>query len=237
MTELDTSASTGLVPAIDAPPTFTELVYLTLTATWHTIRQHHPDAPEVVLAFGAGTSKHRPGETRWGHFAANRWEDRDRNRLHELFVSGEALELGAGHVLTTLLHEASHGVAQVRGIADTSRAGRYHNQRFKTLGEELGLTVARAGSNGWAGTTLAPGTALRYSAELDQLTAAITAYRRAEVADARGGRGGGGNLLVTVCDCPRKIRVARSTLELGSIWCGICDAQFTEMNTEGSEAA
>ena len=59
----------------------------------------------------------------------------------ELFVGGEGLSQGAESVRATLLHEAAHGLSDVRQIQDTSRQGRYHNTRYKALGEELGLVV------------------------------------------------------------------------------------------------
>ncbi|WP_156046190.1 hypothetical protein [Herbidospora cretacea] len=52
----------------------------------------------------------------------------------ELFIAGELLALGAARVLQTMLHEAAHALAHVRGIKDTSRSGnRYHNSLFAEL--------------------------------------------------------------------------------------------------------
>ncbi|WP_297495484.1 hypothetical protein [Pseudonocardia sp.] len=42
-------------------------------------------------------------------------------------------------MLATLLHEAAHALAHVRGIKDSSRQGRWHNAKFKALSEELGI--------------------------------------------------------------------------------------------------
>jgi hypothetical protein len=42
------------------------------------------------------------------------------------------------------MHEATHGVAWTRQIADTSRQGRSHNGRFRAIAEELGLEVTAA---------------------------------------------------------------------------------------------
>jgi hypothetical protein len=44
-------------------------------------------------------------------------------------------------VLGILLPEAAHAIADRRGIKDTSRQGRYHNARFRTLADEVGLEV------------------------------------------------------------------------------------------------
>ena len=48
-------------------------------------------------------------------------------------------------MLATLLHEAAHALARVREIQDTSRQGRYHNQRCSTR-----VSASRAGrSSPW----------------------------------------------------------------------------------------
>jgi hypothetical protein len=106
------------------------------------------------------------------------------------------------------------------------RQGRYHNARFRQLGEEVGLAITRVPRIGWSGTALASGTATEYIAGLTGLAAAITAYRYAEGfnptgpggGDGEGGRGGHGgsggsgnrpkNGLVLICDCHGRIRVA-----------------------------
>ena len=62
-------------------------------------------------------------------------------------------------VLGTLLHEAAHGLAQARGIQDTSRQGRYHNRRYATLARELGLEVTSVQPIGWSATTVPDPTA------------------------------------------------------------------------------
>lgn len=54
-------------------------------------------------------------------------------RWAEVFVGGEGLARGPADVLATLLHEAAHALAHVRGIQDTSRQGRWHNAQFKAL--------------------------------------------------------------------------------------------------------
>jgi hypothetical protein len=225
---------TGAVPA----PTITEQLVAALTAAWRAIQAQHPEVPDVVLTLGSGTlGKRGKGELALGHFARGRWQlaepgegDADEG-LHELFVSGEGLRRGAADVLATLLHEAAHGLAVVRGIQDTSRQGRYHNKRFKALGEELGLVITEDGPLGWSGTTLGPEAEQRYADVLRQLAAAMTAYRRAEQ-PGMAGKSKTTNLLVAMCACPRKIRVARATLSEAPIVCGACRAEFTAEENE-----
>ncbi|RSN46571.1 hypothetical protein DMH08_35705 [Actinomadura sp. WAC 06369] len=210
--------------------------------TWAAIRRRHADVPRVVVTIGSGTIGAAPGRVTLGHYAGARWVHRDAGDLAELFVAGEGLEQGPRELLGTLLHEAAHGVAHTRGIQDTSRQGRWHNARFKALGEELGLTLAKDERIGWSTTTVPDETARAYAAELDRLAAAITAHRRSEHIAIAAGAGGGGhggtveggrtssnNGLAARCGCepPRRIRVAPSVLDLGTITCGLCGKEFT----------
>jgi hypothetical protein len=195
-----------------------------LEATWASIVRRHPEVPKAVLVVASGTDGRKATEPRWGHFAALRRVQGDA-QLPEVLVAGEGLIRGAEPVLATLLHEAAHGLAHVRRISDTSRQGRYHNRRYKALAEELGLDVAEVGTIGWSSTTLRASTVQTYRRELDRLQAALTLYRRAEPT-AGGTRSKSTNLLPCSCTCPRRIRVARSTLDAGPIVCGICEQDF-----------
>jgi hypothetical protein len=137
-------------------------------------------------------------------------------------------------VLATLLHEAAHALAHVRDIADTSRGGRYHNQRYSRLAVELGLDVAKVGTIGWSATTLAEGTTKVYAAALAKLDAALAAYRHGEV---QGGRKSSNNGLVLICGCaePRKLRVSRKVFAQGPIFCGVCGCDFTGGEAEDTD--
>lgn len=217
--------------------TITERLVFALTVAWRAIQTHHPEVPDVVLTIGSGTIGRRGGEATLGHFAVARWqlagdEGDQAAGLPELFVSGEGLRRGADEVLATLLHEAAHGLAAVRGITETSRYGRYHNKRFKALGEELGLVITEVDRIGWSGSALSPQAGQRYTEVLAGLAAAMTAFRRAEHHGPTG-RSKTKNLLVAECACPRKIRVAGSTLAAAPITCGACDQEFTAPEDDG----
>jgi hypothetical protein len=196
-----------------------------LAATWRAIQHHHPDIPPVILTLGADT----PSQCGLGHFARNRWhhdQDAEDAELHELLISGEGLHTGAEGVLATLLHHAAHALATARGITDTSNRGYYHNKRYKALAEELGLTVTDAGPRGWQNTTLPPATAHTYTPQLHQLTTALTIYPHTQTptttttAKSR-------NKIAAVCQCPRRIWAARTTLAQAPILCTQCGTPFT----------
>ena len=89
--------------------------------------------------------------------------------LSEVLITRDGLTDQAAQVLATLLHEAAHSVAWQRGVKDTSRQGRYHNHRFQTVAEEVGLQVQRDSRFGWTRTDLRASTAAAYSGVLRDL--------------------------------------------------------------------
>ena len=157
-----------------------------------------------------------------GHFAPHRWQVQGADR-HEVLVGGEGLQRGPLEVLGTLLHEAAHGLAQARGVQDTSRQGRYHNRRYATLARELGLQVTQVKPIGWSATTVPEHTAA-YAGQLQELQAALVLWRRQEHRSGAGPRSR--NLLAATCGCGRRIRVAKTTLAEALILCGACAQPF-----------
>jgi hypothetical protein len=127
-------------------------------------------------------------------------------------------------VLGTLLHEAAHGLADARGIQDTSRQGRYHSRRYARLAAEVGLDVAHDAKTGWSQTTVGDQLAEAYADVLGGLDAALGLWRYAEqqLPASTGSR----NLLACACGCGRKLRVAKATLEQAPIVCGACEEPF-----------
>lgn len=238
-----------------------------VSATWAAIRVRHPQVPAVVVTFGSGTLGTTRGQERLGHFAGGRWlpgrapgaEDggsdpvavTEGEALAELFVGGQGLCLGAVELLDTLLHEAAHALAHGRGIADTSRQGRYHNARYRKVALELGLDVAEDEKLGWTKTTVPASTRAAYAPQLDALRTALLAWRRPEAdarrvvpspgtgqaepgeqdgtadADARRKKNG----VVARCAClapaARQFRISEPVLALGPIICAACEQPFT----------
>jgi hypothetical protein len=196
------------------------LLVAALEHTWQTIRRRHPDVPGAVLVVASGTDGKR---LNWGHFAPHRWQVNGADR-HEVLVGGEGLQRGPLEVLGTLLHEAAHGLAQARGVQDTSRQGRYHNRRYATLARELGLEVASVKPIGWSATTVPAAAAAAYAGQLEELRAALVLWRRQEHRIGTGPRSR--NLLAATCGCGRRIRAAKATLAEAPILCGACQKSF-----------
>jgi hypothetical protein len=196
------------------------LLVAALEHTWQSIRSRHPDVPDAVLVVASGAEGKR---LNLGHFAPHRWQVNGADR-HEVLVGGEGLQRGPLDVLGTLLHEAAHGLAQGRGVQDTSRQGRYHNRRYATLARELGLEVTSVQPIGWSATTVPEPTAVAYAGQLEDLAAALVLWRRQEHRIGTGPRSR--NLLAASCGCGRRIRVAKTTLAEAPILCAACQQPF-----------
>jgi hypothetical protein len=99
------------------------------------------------------------------------------------------------------------------------------NRRYATLARELGLDVAYRDPIGWSATSVPDPATARYAETLTELTEALVLWRRAEQASPVGPRRSR-NALACSCDCGRRIRVARSVLELAPILCAGCAQPF-----------
>jgi hypothetical protein len=196
-----------------------------LELCWSAIRTRHPQVPAAVVVIGPGSTSKPNDALKLGHFAALRWQH-GPDRLPEVLVSGEGLARTPEEVFTTLVHEAAHGLADARSIQDTSRQGRWHNARFAALADELGLIPAKDDRLGWSPCRLPQSTRDTYAAVIDELAAAMGAYRHPDepLQRTRASNNNGHSL---TCACPRRIRVSHTTAEEGPIVCGRCHATFT----------
>jgi len=192
-----------------------------LEDTWRAIQHHHGEVPPVVVIIASGTDGK---QARWGHHAPQRWHVANQDRA-EIMISGEGLRRGARSVLGTLLHEAAHVLSAARGVQDTSRQGRYHNKKFKTHAEELGITVQHDPKLGWSVTTVPDETAGRYAEQVSALDTAMKLWRHAENQATTTGRRNT-NLTAATCPCGRTIRIAASNLEAAPVICGACGGTF-----------
>jgi hypothetical protein len=189
---------------MSAPDDTTPLI-LTLEVAWHTIREHHPDLPGAAFTI-APTDR-------------DRWEH--RGDVVAVAVGRAAVRRGAEGILNALLRAAARALAHERGVRVTSRRGRYFNDRFRKIGEEVGLTFGAADPGyGWVTSTPAPTTIDRYADTLAVLAAAAPAKLPPVPRRPRKGQ------RAAACECPRMIRVARTVLERGPIVCTVCGQPF-----------
>lgn len=212
-------------------------IVLALEAAWRDIQQRHEEIPAVVMI--TGTARQLGGD-RWGHHWPDRWHYAQNDRRDpELFIAGELLAHGGRRVLQTLLHEATHALAHVRQIQDTSRQGRYHNRRFVQLAGELGLDppATTDKTRGLNAAELGDTTAETYRDTITSLDRAIVAYleEHPELTGGNGGAGGtgkgsgrGGRRLATECACtpPRRLQLTPKAIDEGPVICGLCGEPF-----------
>lgn len=78
---------------------------------------------------------------------------------HEINISANYIGQRTVHqTITTLMHEMVHLYNCQNSIQDTSRAGIYHNKKFKEAAEAHGLSIEFDDNIGWSLTTLKPDT-------------------------------------------------------------------------------
>lgn len=216
-----------------------------LEACWKAIRAVHPELPDAVILVGPGDEN--PALLKWGHWAPARWKVPQHGHRSEVLIAGESLRRPARDTFETLLHEAAHGLAWARKIQDTSRQCRYHNQAYKKIAEEVGLTVKKHKTYGWTITSIPEETCGRYAAALALLESEIEANKKAhrlgrlerdgqgdedgegDAGDGEGeGDGDGSKRASTTrqCGCGRQIRVSQAEYLKGYIMCGICGKPF-----------
>jgi hypothetical protein len=136
----------------------------------------------------------------------------------EHFTTGE-------EILSTLLHEVAHSMNHMNGIKDCS-ANQYHNAKFKTQAEALGLETHEIKGKGYATTTLTEFGAKRWSKALAILTKALELTATGEGTSAKP-KGRNTNLIKAVCDCDQIIRASASVIKSG-VTCNECESEFKE---------
>jgi hypothetical protein len=207
-----------------------------LDTAWSAIRDRHPDVPPAVVTLGAswdrsGRPPAAPADR--GHqvsLTGARWTGEGDAALPELVVTAAALEDDAESLLAALLHTAAHAIGDARGVATTSRQGRYHNAKYADLAREVGLAVEQNPTGGWSETTLAVDTAVHYATELRQLRELREQLgdRQEEPRSVSTGRKSWAPV-PALCGCSpaRRIRVSPTVFERGGIRCDICGKTFT----------
>lgn len=153
-------------------------VIVALEAAWEAIRANVQattgvELPPVVIVTGSGVAH---GSLTWAHFMPEGWvEHGTQARSHEVFISGERLATGGKLTLQSLLHEATHLVAHLQGVADCSR-GSYHNGEFRRLAATMGLEYTHGGADariGYSAVTLDALAEMYYGEVINGLDRAI----------------------------------------------------------------
>jgi hypothetical protein len=127
-------------------------------------------------------------------------------------------------LLSTLLHEVAHSLNHKNGITDCS-SNQYHNAKFKTQAEALGLKTHEIKGKGYASTELTELGAKRWKKALTILTNAfdLTAIGGEQAKP----KGRNTNLIKAMCDCEQIIRASRSVIDAG-VSCDTCGGKFNE---------
>jgi hypothetical protein len=182
-----------------------------------------PELPDVLIAI-------TPTALRADH-GPERWKKGDSGAVTGLVVSAETLEQGPVPVLAAVLHDAAHLLSWVRGIQDTTMRGAYHNQKYLTAAEEVGLEwpadAERSPTRGFVDPRLTEAALRRHAPDLKVLEDVIPqtlphlvippsqSTRRTERLTAR-----------CQCDPPRLIRISQTAMSAGPITCGVCGQRF-----------
>lgn len=88
----------------------------------------------------------------YGHFTAYDAWHTENEGFKEINIGAGTLDRPIENVTATLLHEMVHEYCLLHGIKDTSRAGQYHNKRFKQEAEKRGLHIDYNSRIGWSVT-------------------------------------------------------------------------------------
>lgn len=127
-------------------------------------------------------------------------------------------------LLSTLLHEVAHSLNHANGIEDCS-SNQYHNAKFKTQAEALGLKTIEIKGKGHAATELTEFGAKRWAKALKILAGAFDLVALGGESAKKKGRNT--NLIKAQCDCENTIRLSRTVLEIG-VTCNACDEIYKE---------
>ena len=82
------------------------------------------------------------------------WHDKDGGGYFEINISADHLFRPYDEIIGTLLHEMVHLENAMNGVKDTSRAGTYHNEKYKNLAVIRGLNCEKGEKYGWHKTSL-----------------------------------------------------------------------------------
>lgn len=147
---------------------------------------------------------------------------------YEINICAEYLSRPYEEVAGTMLHEMVHLFNLENGVKDTSRAGTYHNKKFKEAAEAHGLTVETSEKYGWSVTALTEEAKQEVKDFMDSIgKTSFDLYREKVVEEKK--KGGKSSSRKYVCPCCGLI--IRATKEVKVI-CWECNELFVEESSE-----
>lgn len=168
-------------PAPEASPTLSAKMHAALADLYGGIQKRHPDRTEngktvpglpaqIIITVGDGGNKFG------GLTTIGLWKDPETGGVvAQVMLAAQTVAHGPRAILEIFLHESAHLLATTRGIKDCSASGnQYHNEKFKALSVEMGLTppAQKHKTRGWTAARLGDETAEEYREELKALEAA-----------------------------------------------------------------
>jgi hypothetical protein len=148
------------------------------------------------------------------------WQGEDSERYFEINLCAEHLNRPFEDVGETMLHEMVHLYNSQNKIKDTSRAGTYHNTRFKEAAGNHGLLVEKHFKYGWCMTKLSKEVSEWLKAEFPD-EKDFTLRREKKVKSENGDKKS--SYIKYVCpQCPANVRATKPT----NILCLDCQIPF-----------
>jgi hypothetical protein len=207
-----TAIKTGKASKAEALSTITKAL-----ESAHELIKEETGAPRATLLVT------RDLKGRKGHFTPFTPGNNGGESFNEIAFNLEHFTTPA-ELLSTLLHEVAHSINHANGIEDCS-SNQYHNAKFKTQAEALGLKTIEIKGKGHAATELTELGAKRWKKALTILTNAFDLTALGGEQAKKKGRNT--NLLKAQCPCEQVIRASRGVLDAG-VSCDMCGDKFTE---------
>lgn len=208
-----TAIKTGKTVKTEALSTITKAVEMA-----HDIIKEETGAPKATILIT------RNLKGRKGHFTPSTPWKAGEESFNEIAFNLEHFN-SPEELLTTLLHEVAHSLNWKNGIVDCS-ANQYHNAKFKSQAEALGLKTEKDKKTGSIITTGLTELGLkRWAKALKVLASAfnLTAISGEQAKP----KGRNTNLIKAECPCGNVIRLSRTVLEIGVI-CKACNMGYGE---------
>ena len=143
---------------------------------------------------------------------------------YEINICAEYLSRPYEEVAGTMLHEMVHLYNLENGVKDTSRAGTYHNKKFKEAAEKHGLIVENDPKYGWCKTELTVESLMEVHDFMDSIGRnSFDLYREPVKEKKKGGKKSSSRKYV----CPCCGMIVRATKEV-RVKCFDCDELMIE---------